>query len=85
MQKCRVLLADGYTSASLLLNYLHRIVPTYVESYITYYTHQGKEHGVILDEIPPWTEILIVPDAGTNDAEACAALAKQDIPVVIVD
>ena len=77
--------SDGAHSSALLLNYLHRIAPGYVENYITYYTHEGKEHGVILDEIPPWTELLVVPDAGTNDVESCAVLAKRNIPVLIVD
>lgn len=76
---------DGFTSSSLLLNYLHHLVPNYIENYVTYYTHEGKQHGVILDEIPPWTEILIVPDAGTNDSDACAALAARGIPVVVID
>lgn len=76
---------DGYSSAAIFLNYLHYIVPTYVENYITYYTHNGKEHGIILDEIPPWIEFLMVPDAGTNDTEACAVLAGRGIQVCIID
>lgn len=78
-------MSDGYTSSALLLNYLHLLVPNYVENYITYYTHEGKQHGVNLEEIPPWTEFLVVPDAGTNDAESCAVLAERDIPVLIID
>lgn len=76
---------DGYSSSSLLLNYLHKLVPTYVENYITYYTNDGKQHGIILDNVPPWTELLIVPDAGTNDVEACKTLAERDIPICIYD
>lgn len=78
-------MSDGYTSSALLLNYLHCIVPGYVENYITYYTHEGKEHGVALDEIPPWIEFLVVPDAGTNDTESCAVLAERNIPVLLID
>lgn len=76
---------DGYSSSSLLLNYLHKLVPSYVENYITYYTNEGKQHGIILDNIPPWTEFLIVPDAGTNDAEACKILSERGINICIYD
>lgn len=76
---------DGYSSSSLLLNYLHKLVPSYVENYITYYTNEGKQHGIILDNIPPWTEFLIVPDAGTNDAEACKVLSERGINICIYD
>lgn len=77
--------ADGYTSAALLMNYLHKIVPSYVESYMDYYTHEGKQHGIILDEVFPWTEFLIVPDAGTNDAEPCKILVERGTDVIIMD
>ena len=43
---------DGYTSAALLLNYLYCLFPGFVKNNITYRIHQGKEHGVILEEIP---------------------------------
>mgnify|MGYP002523345352 CR=1 FL=1 len=33
---------DGYTSAALLLNYLHMLFPAFVENNISYRVHDGK-------------------------------------------
>ena len=43
---------DGYTSAALLINYLHRLFPSFIENHIYYRVQDGKEHGIILDNIP---------------------------------
>ena len=44
--------ADGYTSASTLINYLYELFPTYVRAHLKYAMHPGKEHGIDLDMIP---------------------------------
>lgn len=57
---------DGYTSAAILLNYLHELFPTYVENNITYRMHEEKFHGILLDTIPKDVKLVIIPDAGSN-------------------
>lgn len=37
---------DGYTSAAILINYLHDLFPTYVENNLTYFVHDSKQHGL---------------------------------------
>ena len=58
--------ADGYTSAALLINYLHCLFPGFVESNIQYRIHTGKQHGVIVDSVPEDVKLVIIPDAGSN-------------------
>lgn len=76
---------DGYTSAALLLNYLHRLFPGTIENNLTYRLHTGKQHGIILDAIPNGTQLVIIPDAGSNDIEQQSILKSQGIDVLILD
>ena len=73
---------DGFTSASIIGQYLIRYLPNLE---INYYIHDGKAHG--LEE--HWEDIrdmdfdlLIVPDAGSNDSE----YAKEiKCPILVID
>lgn len=77
--------ADGYCSSAILLNYLHRLVPSIVESKFIY-THQpSKRHGIYLDQCPDNVGLVVVPDAGTNDLACHRALREQGIDVLILD
>lgn len=76
---------DGVTSSALLLNYLHKLFPNYTETKISYGQHEGKQHGIELDLIPDDVQLVIVPDAGTNDIEQFAELAKKSIDVLCLD
>lgn len=76
---------DGYCSSAILLNYLHRLVPSVVESKFIY-THQpSKRHGIYLEQCPDNVGLVIVPDAGTNDLACHHALREQGIDVLILD
>lgn len=77
--------ADGYSSASAIINYLYKLFPTFVKNKITYQTNEGKKHGIILDTIPKDIKLLIVPDAGSNDIEQCQNLKENGIDVLILD
>src|SRR5574344_949465 len=57
---------DGYTSSSILINYLKRRFP---EIDLQYKLHPGKEHGIVLEDIPEDRELIFVPDAGSNNYE----------------
>ena len=76
---------DGYTSSAILINYLHDLFPYYVENYLSYRLHEGKEHGVILDTIPEGTKMVIIPDAGSNQFEEHETLKSAGIDVLVID
>lgn len=76
---------DGLSSASLLLNYLAKIFPSYAKTKISYGQHSGKQHGIELDLIPEDVKLVIVPDAGTNDSEQFAELASRGVDVLVLD
>ena len=76
---------DGYSSAAVLLNYLHCLFPGTVENNVTYRLHTGKQHGIIPDTIPAGIKLIIIPDAGSNDDDIYAALQEQGIDILILD
>ena len=79
---------DGFTSAALLINYLHDLVPNWVESNLKWWVHEGKQHGLndCMDYINSHDfDLILVPDAGSNDYEAHAALKEKGIDVIILD
>lgn len=74
---------DGNTSAAMMYNYLKLLDPNVR---LSYSIHTKKQHGLSDDiVIPKETNLLIVPDAGTNDKSQCAELKKQGIDIVILD
>ena len=73
---------DGYTSATIIGQYLKEIYPN---CDIHYYLHNGKAHG--LEE--HWEEIadanydlVIIPDAGSNDRQYAIHI---ECPILIID
>lgn len=73
---------DGFTSASIMGQYLKTLYP---HISISYYLHDGKAHGLeehwkdIKDEN---YDLLIIPDAGSNDSE----YAKEiNCPILVLD
>ena len=80
---------DGYTSAAVLINYLHDYFPNWVESKLDFVMHEGKQHG-LNDQmdllIGSDYQLLLVPDAGSNDVNECSYLVKdQDMDIIILD
>ena len=77
---------DGYTSSAMLFLYIKTLDLDYPVEYVM---HSGpKMHGLGSDEytrIPNATKLLIIADAGTNDANECNKLIKQGIDVIILD
>lgn len=77
---------DGYTSAAILTQYLRKNLHC---GDIKFYMHEGKQHGLEdkYQEIIDGEKInlLIIPDAGTNDYEYVEKLKEYEIPVVILD
>ena len=78
---------DGFTSASIIYQYIKFINP---KADIDYAVHEHKQHG--LEDV--WTDILhsgkeyglvIVPDAGSNDYQYIEELGEKGIKVLILD
>ena len=77
--------ADGYTSSSLLINYLNTLFPGYVQNNISYRVHEGKQHGLILETIPEDVKLVIAPDSSSNDYEVHKLLREKGIDVLVID
>lgn len=73
---------DGYTSSSILVNYIKRRFPN---NEIIWRLHKGKEHGIIVDTVPEDCNLVFIPDAGSNQFEEQKALAKMGKTVIILD
>ena len=74
---------DGYTSASMVYRYIKQLGENIN---VTYSLHTKKQHGISEDiEIPKDCELLVIPDAGSNDIEQCKELVEKGIDVIILD
>ena len=78
--------ADGFTSASIIYQYIKKINS---EAKIEYFLHDSKAHGLtekILSQVAKSeTEILVIPDAASNDEEGINRLYAMGIEVLIID
>jgi single-stranded-DNA-specific exonuclease len=74
---------DGQTSAAIMYKYLKLIKP---DVKLTYSTHTKKQHGLSYDiVIPDYINLLIIPDAGSNDIKECKELNEKGIDIIILD
>ena len=79
---------DGFTASALLINYLHKLFPTWIDYKLKWWVHEGKQHGLndCMDYIDSHNfKLIIVPDAGSNDYEAHAQLKEQGKDIIILD
>lgn len=75
---------DGFCSASEMYLYIKRLDSDYPVKYIMH--QRAKTHGLSDDiELPDDIELLIIPDAGTNDVEQCKKLNEIGIDILILD
>lgn len=75
---------DGFCSASEMYLYIKRLDNDYPVKYIMH--QRAKAHGLSGDiELPDDIELLIIPDAGTNDVEQCKKLNEIGIDILILD
>lgn len=73
---------DGVTSAAELVNYLKAVFPNVK---IKYRMHTGKQHGVVVDTVPDDTDLVIIPDAGSNQYDEHLELHNRGMKVVVID
>lgn len=78
---------DGFTSSAILLNYLHDFFPSWVQNKVTYILHEGKQHGIAdhINTIQYQYKLVIIPDAGSNDAVECTELYRQGTKIIVLD
>lgn len=77
---------DGYTSAAILINYLNRLFPSFVENHLKYIFHLGKQHGLsdCIEEAKKY-KLVICPDSSSNDIEFHKTLHDLNIDVLVLD
>ena len=78
--------ADGNTSAAIMYKYLKYVNPF---AKVRYFIHEHKTHGLTpqfmehVEETKP--NLVIVPDAGTNDIEQRERIISLGIDLLIID
>jgi single-stranded-DNA-specific exonuclease len=74
---------DGVTSSAILYLYLKAISDGDIN--ITWRMHVGKQHGVIPNTVPNDIDIVLIPDAGTNQIKEMQELMDRGIQTIIID
>ena len=75
---------DGLTSSALLINYLNRLFPSWVQNYVSYRLHTGKQHGILTDDVGD-VQLVLCPDASSNEYEIHQKLKEKGIDIIILD
>ena len=76
---------DGYSSSAILINYLHALYSSFVESNISYIVHEEKIHGLSDITVPEDIKLVITPDAASNDIFEIKELTEKGIEVLVLD
>lgn len=79
---------DGFTSSALLINYLYDVWPTWTTNHLTWYLHNGKQHGLsdycdLLEKAH--YDLVVIPDAGSNDYTYHERLNAIGTKIIILD
>ena len=80
---------DGYTSSAIMINYIYDLTSAdWVQNHVEWFLHEGKQHG--LQDCMDWLknirpDLVIIPDAGSNDIAQLRELALNNIDVIILD
>lgn len=78
---------DGYSSATILTNYIEKNFKN-VELHFLF--HEGKQHGLSKNIMKQINEVesidlLLVPDAGSNNHDEHKELNDKGIPIIVLD
>lgn len=66
----------------MVVNYLKQVAPNLS---VQWRNQDGKEHEIKASNVPGYINLVIVPDAGSNDTEEHKKLYERGIDVVIID
>jgi single-stranded-DNA-specific exonuclease len=78
--------ADGYTSASILIQYLRKM---FLDINVTFLMHDGRQNGLTkhimkqIDKLKP--NLVLLPDASSNDYKQHKQLKSEGIDVICLD
>ena len=75
---------DGFCSAAEIYLYIKHINP---DINIEYFIHEGKQHGLedVYNKIPDDVQLVLIPDAGSNDYTYHEYLKKQGKDIIVLD
>lgn len=73
---------DGFTSSALLISYLKT---SYPDIKLQWRLQDGKEHGIEANNVPSDVDLVIIPDAGSNDFNEHSILKSKGIDVIVLD
>ena len=77
---------DGFTSTAILWNYIKLIFPN---ANLNYFLHEGKQHGLedFCEKIINQNkyDLIIMPDASSNDYDYHKSLKEHGIDVIVLD
>lgn len=73
---------DGVTSAAMFYNYVKLIAP---DTSIQWMMHSGKQHGIEMNRVPTDVQLVVVPDAGSNQYAEHRALKELGYDILILD
>ena len=79
---------DGFTSASILMNYLYRTGVKHSTGNIDFALHDGKQHGLtdMMETIIKGEyKLVLSPDGGSNNFEEHEALKQKGIELIVLD
>ena len=82
--------ADGYTSSSILYNYIMKnYKPIYPDFTIAYHIPESKEHGLetLMNDLGEYKkyDLIILPDAGSNDVDEHKQLKELGYDICCLD
>lgn len=72
----------------MLLNYLNRIAPYYVENHVFYRVHEGKTHGIDFsgnDTQISKVRMIIAPDSSSSEFDVHYDMYNHEIDVLVID
>nr|MCR5231407.1 DHH family phosphoesterase [Acholeplasmatales bacterium] len=67
------------------MNYFNTVAPSWVQNHIHYMPHKNKHHGIVLEDIPKGTKLVIALDASSNEYEIHKELKERGIDVLVID
>ncbi|PED64018.1 DHH family phosphoesterase [Priestia megaterium] len=78
--------ADGFTSASIIYQYIKKIEPN---AKLRYFLHDNKAHGLtekIMEQVANSPlDLLVIPDAASNDEAGIQRLYHMGMDLLIID
>lgn len=76
---------DGFTSFAVFMNYFNNVSPAWIQNHVTYMPHKNKHHGIVVDDIPEGTKLVVALDASSNEYDIHKELAERGIDVLVID